>query len=482
MCKKSDIMIKFYDGAKTFAFWVVLCLPLACFSIAVLEDQSDVRNYLFNIDWLLIIGCLSFCAGGFVLGWLYHNYRLRRKGTAFHLNLLSESIHLFSARDFWLSVAFCLIASTFLVWTYAKYAIDRETAKTEIVSSERAASEKSLSSSAVAEKMWAKALENPGGLFAFFTGVLSVMGFYYTIRSLIEIRSTINSFPELIERLCKLTDSATQKNKLKILAYTPAIGAITQAEEWSDFKRKLLDKINPAPKKARSRNFFDKANFKRKEQTQGERAPVVPGCIEMICLKTDHIKIWHGLFANKIGPDGKPVTEEAIKQADRDAEEILNAIAANGQEGKPSLRQLSWRMLPGYYMFFTRTKAIIVTPFFLPFPKGTPKKDQEKLPAVQMIGMETADRAIINSMFALFERYKNVTDSYLASADSSATFDKLQNEWNTQQGAANELEELRKKLMDSFHHSIHSPMLFEEEVKTYAANDSISISLRATRK
>lgn len=289
---------------------------------------------------------------------------------------------------------------------------------------------------------------DPGGIFAVVIGTATVIGLYYTWQSLREIKRIISSFSDLIDRLCEMAKFATPDSPLKILAYTPAIGFLSQPiDDWN-----------------RLRNALDQKD---------KGLPIT----EIICLREQDLDIWHKLFEGRITLRGKvdrAMTEEATSAANILLEHLCESSVSK-IKGTGNVHRLPWRYMPGFYLFMVRERAIIVTPLFLPFPKGAPKDRQTILPSVQMIGVETQDRAIIRDIENIFQYYKNIPPSPLAEADHVVKCEELQ-KWLTNAANADlSMAQLRDQLLKS---SGLTDATIKDHI-TKNPNDEITLSLDA---
>lgn len=218
-----------------------------------------------------------------------------------------------------------------------------------------------------------------GGLFAVFFGMLSLVGVWMAFVSIIEFRRVITSFYQLHERMILLINETPKGESIRILAYTPAIGFLAlPTGKWTELKTALT---------------------KAREQ------------LEIVCLDQDELSDWHKLFigrrtlrepvATNQGGAKEFLSTKDIELASRESELIMN-----DDEVKNKSRRKKLEMMPGFYLMFNEQKAIIVTPFFIPFPPGTPNEVQKRYSKVQMFGVETGDRRIIEDVQELFRSYK----------------------------------------------------------------------------
>ena len=93
--------------------------------------------------------------------------------------------------------------------------------------------------------------------------------------------------------------------------------------------------------------------------------PSIPPLFSLL----QELEIWHRLFTGRTTLKGK-VTLENSDKATRAGEGLINDLIrdASNQEVPNMVHRLPANFMPGYYLFFTRERAIIVAPLFLPFP------------------------------------------------------------------------------------------------------------------
>jgi hypothetical protein len=197
-----------------------------------------------------------------------------------------------------------------------------------------------------------------------------------------------------------MAKKATDDNPVRILAYTPAIGYLAQpTRDWNKLYEALKRKTNGRP------------------------------IANIICLREGDLEVWHKLFVGRRTLRGQ-VTLNQANEATRAANNLLGDLGEDsiGNPVSGTVCRLPWRYMPGFYTFLTRERAIIVTPLFLPFPKGAPREQQEGLPTVQMIGLETSDRAIIRDIEQMYDYYAHLPNCGLAESNRIVQYETL-NSW-----------------------------------------------------
>lgn len=291
---------------------------------------------------------------------------------------------------------------------------------------------------------------DPGGIFAILTGLATLYGVLLTLQSVREVRRTIGSFSDLIDRIEKMAKTATHNNPLHILAYTPAIGYLAQPDlDWNKFSEAV------------------------------RRRPAGKPITKFTCLRESDLEIWHRLFTGRTTLKGK-VTLENSDRATRAGEGLINELIrdASNEEVPNMVHRLPANFMPGYYLFFTRERAIIVAPLFLPFPKGAPTQ-QENIPTVQMIGLETQDRAIIRDINQIYNYYSQLPQSPLGEATIKVNQQDIQNwiENPDNVDATTAIEELLSHLLETFQNSQSG-----EYRNILSGNSEIELNLEARIK
>lgn len=231
-----------------------------------------------------------------------------------------------------------------------------------------------------------------GGASLLF-GLFTVFALSLTLLQIHDIRATISSFSELIERVCVLADSATTEDPLYIIAYTPALGYLAL----------------PPPFSAR----YAKAITAKSSSTP-------PGTkTKMICLERDELKKWHDSFVGKRTHRGL-ITQHEANLATTEAEEVVETIcrphpeesrhmpadtqAAQGAQAVDTfVYRTSMNKMPGFYVFFTERRAIVVNPLFIPYLLSHNDTVGTRSEMVNMIGYETTDRGVIHDLRTFFE-------------------------------------------------------------------------------
>jgi hypothetical protein len=226
----------------------------------------------------------------------------------------------------------------------------------------------------------------PGGVFAVFTGLATLIALGLTTHSLMEKQRTIVSFSDLIYRLCLMLESASFDDPFRMVCYTPALGCLALPDkDYEMFYNRLTNK------------------------TGNETKPRA----EIVCLGPEELKEWHGRFKGrwtlrKLRGNLKShfVDDDLLEEARKSSEDIIHHLKL-GDGGDSRVKFLPHQFMPGFYFFFIDTRAIVVAPFFLQNPKGVPRVIERDASSVAMIGFETTDMGIVGTLQKMYERYKS---------------------------------------------------------------------------
>jgi hypothetical protein len=217
--------------------------------------------------------------------------------------------------------------------------------------------------------------KGPGAIAGLFLGLITIVGFVFTFAKLNDIRTTINSFPHLVDRIELLAKKATADNPLFIISYTPSIGYISLSDVlWKKYSHAVT---NVAQK------------------------------VKMVCLNDEDLDKWHKQFVDRKTDRFEKVTEANANEATVQAEKIIEIIEAKARIDKDDeecVYRVKLDILPGYYTFFTKEKSIIVCPLF--FPNHGSSENKFQIQKVSMLGFETSDRGIVKDLMELFGQFK----------------------------------------------------------------------------
>jgi hypothetical protein len=235
---------------------------------------------------------------------------------------------------------------------------------------------------------------NPGGVFTLVMGFATATGTYLAIKSIVEMKHTITSYPQLIESITKLI-ADTPSKEIRIVSYfiLPGYWQVVSESRRKSFE----DALETASNK-----------------------------IKIACLTPEEnlsIVIDVAKKGTPLYPDGANAND--IIGFQNKCESILSMFE------KP--KRLKWEKLPYYFFFVTNERAVIVTPVGLPKINksilnqitGRLNDSKENLlnhinyilstlhynrskrreAKVDTLGFETSDQRIIETLWGLFDEY-----------------------------------------------------------------------------
>ena len=238
-------------------------------------------------------------------------------------------------------------------------------------------------------------IDNPGGLFAIVTGLVSITALLLTLFTLIDIRSSISSFPNFIDRVEKLIDETPEDDYLDVCLHTPATGCLALPTDiWNRVSAKLEKK---------------KKNF------------------ALVCLSDEEMLIWFRKFFLDIA--GNEKREKEMKRRILEGMAVSQRIKATAttqditpfKASRPDgtvpvhrLMGIAWNKHPGVYFVANRHRAIVVIPFYMPsrYQKASLGTFNDR---VDMIGFETTDGNIVT---AVHEELARIRDDIRQSPES----------------------------------------------------------------
>ena len=182
-----------------------------------------------------------------------------------------------------------------------------------------------------------------------------------------DLKRTITTFSELIDRLCILIRETPPDQTIRFLAYTPALGYLARPEsEWFKLEQLLREKSHK---------------------------------IQFTCLNKDQLEKWHDLFVGRNTRRGE-INSNMTQSASTCSEQILAEMVSRC----PPKRK-RWESLPGYYLFSNEDRAIVVAPLFLPSIVRPLKRFGSTVNSVEMLGFETADRRVNEMVNIVYDAY-----------------------------------------------------------------------------
>jgi hypothetical protein len=189
---------------------------------------------------------------------------------------------------------------------------------------------------------------------------------------------SVSSFADLIERLIDLLDYTDRGDPIRFLAYTPALGFLTETEaRWVRLRQAVMAKARQ---------------------------------IDLICLNENELRRWHREFAGKKTARGKTesetptITDSLIEAADEASMMVLSALR---EAGRPPT-QKAFGEMPGFYLFKNTKRAIIVAPVGVPLltDRDDVLANRTAVEAkVEMFGLDTTVGSIIENADLAFTRF-----------------------------------------------------------------------------
>ena len=177
----------------------------------------------------------------------------------------------------------------------------------------------------------------------------------------------IRDFGTLMTALAKLIREAPPQEKIRFLAYTPALGYLMRPEEeWTELSSAM---------DARRHS------------------------IDLVCLDKDALQDWHRQFEGRVGAKGT-ISEDQTKEATKISEEFLTFSKA---------KRYRQSELPTYYLFSRGgwdPVAIIVVPFGLPLGLWEPGSETTGA-QVEMVGVASNDPSVLVKVQRLHDFYSN---------------------------------------------------------------------------
>ncbi|MDR1005320.1 MAG: hypothetical protein LBL74_00450 [Bacteroidales bacterium] len=182
-------------------------------------------------------------------------------------------------------------------------------------------------------------LINLGGLFAIFLGIVTVLGTFLALKSIVEQEQIITSYSQLYKHVTELLNNVKSDDEIKIVSYfiLPGYWQVTNKRRRKKFKE-ALEKV------------IDQSNVKVISLNKKEHLSVL---IDMVNKGTPMYPITENNRSNY---------EEKAQYVNAFQKECYNLL----NKANDNFRPLCWNQLPGYFFIITDQKAIIVTPVGLP--------------------------------------------------------------------------------------------------------------------
>lgn len=229
----------------------------------------------------------------------------------------------------------------------------------------------SVSASETGVRWQAMLANNPGGWFALITGVLSLVGVYLTLATVLDVKNSIVSFADFIYRADRLIRETSDRDCIQMMLHTPAPGCLAlPVGIW----RSLADTIKTCHKP-----------------------------ISLTCLRQDEMQTWFQAYTKKLEGDQLGKMIDRIKIGLDESGKIKREVSTTAEQSSDitidiGVVEAEWNDLPLCYYIANSRRAIVVAPFFLPRPGANIYESSVEGQPIQMIGFETADYHIVNTV------------------------------------------------------------------------------------
>ena len=226
--------------------------------------------------------------------------------------------------------------------------------------------------------------DNIGGLFIILMGVITVIGVYLAIKSIVDMKQTITSYPQLVNSLIDLIEKPTKEIRIVSYFVLPGYWQVGKI-----LRKQLKDEL-----------------FKKRDK------------IKIACInESEHLNLLIDI-AIKGTNEFPEVTEKNIEDVSK---RIMNFqtmcekdLLSHFTKNAPDRR--SWQELPNFYFFVTDERAIIVTPVGLPKLNDNIDRDRINLIVNQMNQNPKNNQDIINSLKVLINDTLNQSSNNNISA------------------------------------------------------------------
>ena len=232
---------------------------------------------------------------------------------------------------------------------------------------------------------------NVGGLFIILMGVITVIGFYLAIKSIVDMKQTITSYPQLVNSLIDLIEKPTKEIRIVSYFVLPGYWQVGKI-----LRKQLKDEL-----------------FKKRDK------------IKIACInESEHLNFLIDI-AIKGTNEFPEVTEKNIEDVSKRImdfqimceKDLLSHFTKNAADRR------SWQELPNFYFFVTDERAIIVTPVGLPKLNGSIDKNKVDLIINQMNNNPRNNQNIINSLKELIKDTLNQSNNNISAKVYSLGFE-----------------------------------------------------------
>ncbi len=223
----------------------------------------------------------------------------------------------------------------------------------------------------------ARLANNPGGWFAILTGIASLLGVYLTFMQVIEIKNSIVSFSDFIDRVQTLINETERNDIVRMMLHTPATGCLALPDDiWQSLSRTIIGAqckfqitcLSQKTEKAWFEQYKDPADADKSAQTESR---IAVG------------RKWSKKIRDTVEPQGRASAAAAATE-----EGVADAGVVVGE----------WNDLPQCYFIANKSRAIVVVPFFLPTPSINIFVRSVHYRNVDMVGFETSNHHIVDTV------------------------------------------------------------------------------------
>ena len=238
---------------------------------------------------------------------------------------------------------------------------------------------------------WGRLANNPGGLFRNGHRNIFCSWGLYTLATVLGVRNSIISFADFIYRTEQLINETGSSDYVRIMLHTPAPGCLVLP---SSIWRRLANKIQVSEK-----------------------------FISLTCLSQCQMARWFDEYKKDIPDDRIKIMEDRIRiglDKSRLIKERLKQRASQApSDYDVSVLETSWDHLPLCYYIANSRRAIVVAPFFLPRPEANIYAGNVHSRTVQMIGFETTDFHIVETVHQEIDTRRNALRAKTTSPDGA---------------------------------------------------------------
>jgi hypothetical protein len=207
-----------------------------------------------------------------------------------------------------------------------------------------------------------------GGVFDIVLGFFSLAGIYLTLAEVLDIRNSIVSFRDLLNRIEVLIKETPKNDKISMMILTPAMGCmVLPFKEWNRI---------------------------------GELVKSQDHHVSLTCLNDQEMAGWFNSYILlSDSTDDTSQKLERISSGIAASKSILSELRRNATElGHDLPVEGSFENFSRAYLIANRVRAIVAVPLYMPTTTYQPNVDDHYNKRVQFIGFETQDFHLIESI------------------------------------------------------------------------------------